>query len=672
MVPRPKSLVRRHPESFVALARTMGPALSATSVASVTRLFCHAARHRGTAAMQQAIETAPRDGQFVILVEEETGIFEVARWWPDDWFVENGAPITVRPTHWMPLLQDDDVVRPATRANRAGLLSRSFTVLGVLGAVAVASLAIRAGAPFLPKPPAVRSVQLPAAQTAVPKAVLAERAERQVPPAAAAAHAEPVTKGVEANQEQALLREPQRADALARDLATARWEIEARSSRATTDARTAEAAATRQQQEPKEERERAAALTRDLATARWEIEAHNTLTTMAVQTVEAAAARQQHELKQERERAAALTRDLAAARRDIDAHNTVTATAAQAAEVAAMQQRQALRQERERVAALTDELAAARREIQMHTERTVAAAGDSAVAAQAAEAAATRQQQEFKEERERSAALARDLAAARREIDAHNTVTATAAQAIEVAAMQQRQALRQERERVAALTDELAAARREIQVHTERTVAAAGDSVVAAQAAEAAAMRQRQAAEEERERKAGEAVALQRPQALEEEPQRADVPAGELAAARQPIAATTGPADPPATHMTRVETEPTPAPATSNDAGILEPPVSLEAQISVAARKLLSQLLSRADLFLRQGDIGAARVVLERAIEMGSAEASYRLAETYDPRVLSAWRTFGTRGDPAKARELYARAYADGIQQAKVRMNALQ
>jgi TPR repeat protein len=99
----------------------------------------------------------------------------------------------------------------------------------------------------------------------------------------------------------------------------------------------------------------------------------------------------------------------------------------------------------------------------------------------------------------------------------------------------------------------------------------------------------------------------------------------------------------------------------------LDRAVSPDAQVSVEAKNLLT----RADLFLRQGDIGAARVVLERAIEMGSAEAGYRLTETNDPRVLSSWRAMGTRGDPAKARELYARAYADGIQQAKHRMNAL-
>ena len=57
-----------------------------------------------------------------------------------------------------------------------------------------------------------------------------------------------------------------------------------------------------------------------------------------------------------------------------------------------------------------------------------------------------------------------------------------------------------------------------------------------------------------------------------------------------------------------------------------------------------------------QGNIGAARIVLERAAETGSAPALFALAETYDPAVLSAWGTFGTQGDVAKAQELYAKA----------------
>ena len=41
------------------------------------------------------------------------------------------------------------------------------------------------------------------------------------------------------------------------------------------------------------------------------------------------------------------------------------------------------------------------------------------------------------------------------------------------------------------------------------------------------------------------------------------------------------------------------------------------------------------------------------------------LAETYDPAILTAWGTYGTRGEVTKARELYAKADAGGIQEAK-------
>jgi predicted DsbA family dithiol-disulfide isomerase len=85
-----------------------------------------------------------------------------------------------------------------------------------------------------------------------------------------------------------------------------------------------------------------------------------------------------------------------------------------------------------------------------------------------------------------------------------------------------------------------------------------------------------------------------------------------------------------------------------------------------------ARLLARASALLGQGNIGAARIVLERAVETGSAQASFMLAETYDPLVLSTWRTYGTRGDATKARELYAKAHAGGIQEAKDRSDALR
>jgi len=86
----------------------------------------------------------------------------------------------------------------------------------------------------------------------------------------------------------------------------------------------------------------------------------------------------------------------------------------------------------------------------------------------------------------------------------------------------------------------------------------------------------------------------------------------------------------------------------------------------------IARLMARANALLAQGDIASARIVLERAVDMGSAKAAFALAETYDPMVLAAWRTFGTLGDVARAKQLYAKAKAGGVQEAQDRLNGLR
>jgi hypothetical protein len=105
---------------------------------------------------------------------------------------------------------------------------------------------------------------------------------------------------------------------------------------------------------------------------------------------------------------------------------------------------------------------------------------------------------------------------------------------------------------------------------------------------------------------------------------------------------------------------------------------AVEAAASEQAAAVVSQggpevakLMARAGELLGLGNIGAARTVLERAAEMGSALASFTLAETYDPIILSKWGAYGMRGDATKARELYAKAHAGGINEAKDRPEAL-
>jgi hypothetical protein len=80
--------------------------------------------------------------------------------------------------------------------------------------------------------------------------------------------------------------------------------------------------------------------------------------------------------------------------------------------------------------------------------------------------------------------------------------------------------------------------------------------------------------------------------------------------------------------------------------------------------------LAKADELLERGDVAGARLVLEQA-SGASPAAAFKLGETYDPGRLAAWRVYGVRGDPAKARELYRRAYAGGIREARERLAAL-
>jgi hypothetical protein len=88
--------------------------------------------------------------------------------------------------------------------------------------------------------------------------------------------------------------------------------------------------------------------------------------------------------------------------------------------------------------------------------------------------------------------------------------------------------------------------------------------------------------------------------------------------------------------------------------------------------KVGDRLITRADALLQDGDVSGARLLLERSMEAGDARATFMLAETFDPHVLSRMGTRGIRGDAQKARELYARAQALGAPQARERIEALK
>jgi TPR repeat protein len=81
--------------------------------------------------------------------------------------------------------------------------------------------------------------------------------------------------------------------------------------------------------------------------------------------------------------------------------------------------------------------------------------------------------------------------------------------------------------------------------------------------------------------------------------------------------------------------------------------------------------LSRAQELIRNGDISSARLMLEKALSAGSADAAFQLAETYDPQVLAGWHVRGIVGDPARAKQLYTKASESGVRMAEERLKGL-
>jgi hypothetical protein len=83
-------------------------------------------------------------------------------------------------------------------------------------------------------------------------------------------------------------------------------------------------------------------------------------------------------------------------------------------------------------------------------------------------------------------------------------------------------------------------------------------------------------------------------------------------------------------------------------------------------------LLNRAQELVLNRDISSARLVLEKALSGGSAQAAFQLAETYDPQMLAAWSVRGIEGDAARAKELYATASSGGVATAADRLKGLE
>ncbi len=88
------------------------------------------------------------------------------------------------------------------------------------------------------------------------------------------------------------------------------------------------------------------------------------------------------------------------------------------------------------------------------------------------------------------------------------------------------------------------------------------------------------------------------------------------------------------------------------------------AAVATLPAPIVAALLSRGDDMLRLGDIGAARLLYERAAASGSSAAALAMGRTHDPRVLTQIGAEGIAPDPATAAAWYRRAAALGSREA--------
>lgn len=631
--------------------------------------------------MRHPIETAPKSGKPIILEDDATGATDIVRWSAkaNQWLTKTGEPSQMVPTHWRPMPGEEDAFQSSIRTSKFSSHARWLVAASVI--VLIGAVMLRHQFGFGPTIPQARDDKTATVSSERPQVERDQANARSVTEAA---------KTTQSESPDARLQEAAAADA--RSLEKEKQQTISLAQQAATPQPATIAGGPDASRALEMERDSNATLKTELATMRRENETQaQQLRASGEETAKSnqAAAESAQSLAQEREKAAALQQDLTAVRQEL-------------AELKA-KSGEALDDERARTTRLKSELAVAQRESEVQTgllrktsddaRQFKQAASDAAetleqerqkAAAEAREAASTRQEllastvkyrQALDEQYARQAVQWGDLAAAQRETEAQAAQLRKARDEIgqlrKSAPVDRSQDLHRERGKSAALAEDVAAARQELTANAAKHRQALDEERTrsAALMAELAAARHENETQTAQLRKndeekaqltqATERTVADLRQSLQQERERAEALAREAEAARH--ASVTASVSPPA--ESREVAKPAPA-------------VEAVATVQTAAADAVgsqdaTRLIARARALLGQGDIGAARTVLERAVESGSARASFALAETYDPAILSTWRTYGTRADATKARELYAKAQAGGIRDAKDRLERL-
>jgi hypothetical protein len=451
-------------------------------------------------------------------------------------------------------------------------------------------------------------------------------------------------------QKQLLDQERDRADALAHELSSLQAELD-KARIVGLEAVQATEAEIKEKQALVQERDRADAVAHELDSLRAGIDAARITTPEVAHDV----AKQEQALEQERDRADNLARELASLRAKLDAAPIADPEVAQAAEAEIKQKQaleQAIKQERDRADALMRELTSVRADLDLARAATLETA-------QATQATKIEQELAFRKERNKTETLARELAAARKEADARSALLAAAhAEVLQMTetnraiAAEQKLVLASEHDRTDALARELSTARSELE---------AGKRQIAALNALRALPSRESAVGSSQERIAESSSSTI--EANDPSPRQISGKAAASTSQRSSVSELPRPEAPSAAREAASHLVPKVAAAPERSASASGTPSSLADE---------QRLLARANALLAQADISGARPLLQHALERGSARAAFMLAETYDARVLQSWRTSGISGDRTKARELYERARAGGIEDAKERIEALK
>lgn len=667
--------------------------------------------------MRRPIETAPKNGVFVILEDAAHGTFAVARWSIEtaQWLDDDDKPIQLNATHWnLPQNLDEQLTprrpdatdrpppvsaagttaQPQPVAEPRHSVVRGWAIRSPLGIAAMAACLLVGAAigPMLYRSDVgVRVLQLIASDSdnGLKQALEQEReranrlagdvtaARREVESQAALIHQ--ASEGADRQKEasdrdlaglrQALQFELSRTETLAGQLA------EAQRNGATQTALTRKTI-----DDAAKERERV------IGELRQALKQQEDQTAQArrkgedeIVQAKQASMRMAEALQQERDKVEELRGALAAARREGEAQaatwRSASSEAARLEEASARATdalREALRQAEDKAEKLAGELATTRRQVEAQTKLARAASDEARRVADTSKQSAEAQSQALREANGKAEKLATELAAARQAVQTQISVADSAKvqaagikEAAERSGDEQRRALQQERDRTAKLTAELAETRSSLQAQTkakaaedvawENHLATAREELQKARADAAAARESREAERSRTEQIEQRLVTIEA--ATRDHGARSLAPAAPAAGQPSPVASS-------------VTDARTTAPA-GDTAQSLRSATRSEASVDQASPHAV-RLIARANLLLDQGNIGAARNMLDRAAEMGSAEALFWLAETYDPLLLPTRKTFGTQSDITKARDLYGKALAGGVSEARLRLDALQ